>query len=364
LPVNLASLVFPVLRPLLHRLDAETAHGLTIRMLKISPPVTLPAADPRLKVRAFGLDFPNPLGLAAGFDKNAEVPDAMLSLGLGFAEVGTLTPRPQAGNPRPRLFRLAADGAVINRMGFNNDGYAAALARLTARRTRPGIVGINLGANKDSADRIADYVAGVGVFSAIADYLAVNISSPNTAGLRTLQSRSELQALLGRLNEARAREPRRTPLLLKIAPDLRQDELEDIAACCGNGAVDGIIVSNTTTSRPALHSVHGNEQGGLSGTPLFTLSTRQLARLYLLTDGSIPLIGAGGIGNVEQAWTKLLAGATLLQVYSALVYKGPGLIGEILQGLSDKLDGSSAPSLDAIIGRAAGTLAHQGLSGT
>lgn len=361
--MNLARLVFPALRPFLQTLDAETAHGLTVRMLRIAPSAAAPAGDPRLKVRAFGLDFPNPLGLAAGFDKNAEVSDAMLAMGLGFTEVGTLTPRPQAGNPRPRLFRLAEDGAVINRMGFNNEGHAAALARLAARG-RKGITGVNLGANKDSTDRIADYVTGIAAFSGVADYLAINISSPNTPGLRAMQSRTELQVLLGRLNEVRAKAPRRSPMLLKIAPDLREDELEDIAACCGNGAVDGVIVSNTTTSRPALRSIHAKEQGGLSGAPLFALSTRQLARLYLLTGGNIPLIGAGGIGNAEQAWTKLLAGATLLQLYSSLVYKGPGLVGEILRGLASKLDGSGALSLTAIVGRDAATLAHQGLSGT
>ncbi|MBC8038529.1 MAG: quinone-dependent dihydroorotate dehydrogenase [Rhizobiales bacterium] len=356
--------MFPVLRPVLQALDAEAAHHMTIRMLRISPRTVAPAGDPRLRVKAFGLDFLNPLGLAAGFDKNAEVPDALLAMELGFVEVGTLTPHPQAGNPRPRLFRLKEDGAVINRLGFNNEGHAAALVRLAARKSRPGIVGVNLGANRDSADRIADYVKGVGAFSSVADYLAVNISSPNTPGLRALQSRSELQALLDRLNEARAQKPERPPMLLKIAPDLREDELEDIAICCGNDAVDGIIVSNTTISRTQLRSVHAKEQGGLSGAPLFTLSTRQLARLYLLTRGSIPLIGAGGIGDAEQAWTKLLAGATLLQLYSALVYKGPGLIGEILRGLARRLESSGTPSLSGIIGRDAATLAHQGLSGT
>jgi len=362
--MSLTSLLFPVLRPVLQRLDAETAHGLTIRILKMVPPAFAFASDARLKVNAFGLDFPNPLGLAAGFDKNAEVPDAMLALGLGFTEVGTLTPRAQAGSVRPRLFRLVEDAAVINRMGFNNEGYAAAVTRLISRQDRPGIVGVNLGANKDSADRAADYVAGIAAFSGVARYLAINISSPNTPGLRTLQSRTELQALLVRLNEARAKERCRAPMLLKIAPDLREDELEDIAQCCANDTVDGIIVSNTTTSRPALRSAHANEHGGLSGAPLFAASTRQLARLYLLTGGTIPLIGAGGIGNAEQAWTKLLAGATLLQLYSALVYKGPGLIGEILRSLASKLDDAHASSLDEIVGRDAPALAHQGLSGT
>jgi len=310
------------------------------------------------------MDFPNPLGLAAGFDKNAEVPDVILAQGLGFVEVGTLTPQSQAGNPRPRLFRLAEDAAVINRMGFNNEGHAAAVARLVARKGRQGIIGVNLGANKDSTNRIADYKTGIAVFSRIADYLTINISSPNTRGLRALQSRAELQALLDRLNEVRAKQLQRPPMLLKIAPDLRPDELEDIAQCCSNGEVDGIIVSNTTISRPALRSAEVKEQGGLSGAPLFDLSTRQLARLYVLMGGAIPLVGVGGIGNVEQAWMKLLAGATLLQLYTALVYKGPGLIGDILSGLSRKLDSSGAVSLTEIKGRDAATLAHHGLSGT
>jgi dihydroorotate dehydrogenase len=362
--VNVASLAFPLLRPLLHGLDAETAHGMTIRMLKIAPRRPPPPADPRLKVDALGLAFANPLGLAAGFDKNAEVPDAMLSQGFGCVEVGTLTPQPQAGNPRPRLFRLTEDRAVINRMGFNNQGHAAALARLHARQGRAGIVGVNLGANTDSSDRIADYVVGIAAFSSVADYLTINISSPNTPGLRALQSRAGLQTLLDRLNTARAEQQLRPPMLLKIAPDLRPDELEDIAICCGKGAVDGIVVSNTTIARPALKSIHASEPGGLSGTPLFDLSTRQLAHLYVLTGGRIPLIGAGGIGDVETAWIKLRAGATLLQLYSALVYRGPRLVGEILQGLTVRLDRAGASSLAAIVGADSQSLAHHGLSGT
>jgi dihydroorotate dehydrogenase len=206
--------------------------------------------------------------VAAGFDKNAEVPDAMLALGFGFTEIGTVTPKPQAGNPRPRLFRLPEDNAVINRMGFNNEGHAAALRRLYARRGRGGIVGVNIGANKDSADRIGDYVQGIAAFAHVASYFTVNISSPNTPGLRGLQSRAELEQLLGRINDERARQERQPPMLLKIAPDLREDELEDIAAACSGGAVDGIIVSNTTLSRDGLHSGHAKEQGGLSGLPL------------------------------------------------------------------------------------------------
>lgn len=360
--MTLTSLAFPLLRPLLHALDAETAHGLTIGLLKRVPPGTASIHDSRLAVSAFGLDFPNPLGLAAGFDKNAEVPDAMLAQGFGFVEVGTLTPRPQLGNPRPRLFRLAEDRAVINRLGFNNGGHAAALARLTARR-RAGLVGINLGANKDSSDRIADYVAGIETFASVADYFTVNISSPNTPGLRSLQSRAELQSLLARLNEARARQRRRPPMLLKIAPDLRDDELEDIAQCCGGGTVDGIIVSNTTISRPPLKSRHARESGGLSGAPLFELSTRQLARLYLLTQGRVPLIGVGGIADAETAFAKILAGATLLQLYSALVYRGPGLVAEILAGLAARL-ARHGLTLETARGRDARALAHQGLSGT
>jgi dihydroorotate dehydrogenase len=362
-PMTLASLGFRLVRPLLHALDAETAHDLTIKLLKLMPPMAPGPRDPRLAVSAFGRHFLNPLGLAAGFDKNAEVPDAMLAQGFGFVEVGSLTPRPQSGHPRPRLFRLAEDRAVINRMGFNNDGHAAALARLVARRRSAGPVGINLGANKDSSDLIADYVAGIEAFSEVADYLAVNISSPNTPGLRSLQSRAELQPLLARLNEARAQQAQRPPMLLKIAPDLRNDELEDIARCSAGGTVDGIIVSNTATARPPLKSRHAQEPGGLSGAPLFELSTRQLARLYLLTDGRIPLIGVGGIGDAETAWAKILAGATLVQLYSALVYRGPRLVAEILEGLSARLARDGA-TLESVRGRDAKAAAHQGLSGT
>jgi len=359
--MTLASFAFPLVRPLLHALDAEAAHGLTVGLLKLLPAPAAGPVDSRLAVSAFGLDFPNPLGLAAGFDKNAEVPDAMLAQGFGFVEVGTLTPKPQSGNPRPRLFRLAEDRAVINRLGFNNEGHAVVLARLAARRA--GIVGVNLGANKDSSDRIADYVTGIETFASVADYLTVNISSPNTPGLRSLQSRAELQSLLARLNEARARQRRHPPMLLKIAPDLRDDELEDIAQCCGGGTVDGIIVSNTTISRPPLKSRHAGEQGGLSGAPLFKLSTRQLAHLYLLTQGRIPLIGVGGIADAETAWAKILAGATLLQLYSALVYRGPGLVAEILAGLAARL-ARHGLTLETARGRDARSIAHQGLSGT
>ena len=344
-------------------MDAERAHGLTIRALSMLPKAPPPAADPRLAVSLFGLSFPNPLGIAAGFDKNAEVPDATLGLGFGFAEVGTVTPLPQAGNPRPRLFRLSEDEAVINRLGFNNDGHLAMLTRLQARRGRGGIVGVNIGANKDSTDRIADYVAGIAAFSKVADYFTVNISSPNTPGLRALQSRAELQALLARLNEARALQLRKPAMLLKIAPDLRGDELDDVVRCCEGGNVDGIIAANTTIRRDGLTSKLKSEAGGLSGKPLFALSTQMLARLYLLTGGAIPLIGAGGISDAETAWTKLKAGASLLQLYSALVYQGPALVSGILDGLGQRLSGAGT-TLAAIRGSAAQDLAHHGLSGT
>lgn len=359
--MNLASLAFPLARPLLHALDAETAHGLTISALKLLPSGKAAAPDPRLQAEAFGLRFPNPLGLAAGFDKNAEVPDQMLALGFGFAEIGTVTPLPQAGNPRPRLFRLSADEAVINRMGFNNEGHRAALKRLEARKGRGGIVGVNIGANKESGDRIGDYVKGIEAFSHVASYFTVNISSPNTPGLRALQSRMELEALLVRLNAARGSQEHKPPMLLKIAPDLSDDELEDIATACGGGAVDGIIVSNTTLSREGLRSGLAQEAGGLSGKPLLDLSTQRLARLYLLTGGEIPLVGAGGVHDGASALRKIRAGASLVQLYSALVYRGPGLVTEILSGLAAALDGETLQSLR---GRDAAAIAHQGGSGT
>jgi dihydroorotate dehydrogenase len=361
--MSLASLAFPLARPVLHALDAETAHRLTIQALKAFPRVRPQATDPRLCVDAFGLRFPNPLGLAAGFDKNAEVPDQMLGMGFGFTEIGTVTPEPQAGNPRPRLFRLAEDEAVINRMGFNNEGHLAALARLEARRVNGGIVGVNIGANKESADRIGDYVRGIEAFSHVASYFTVNVSSPNTPGLRALQSRAELEQLLARLNAGRAGQAVRPPMLLKIAPDLRADELEDIAAACAGGAVDGIIVSNTTLSREGLRSPLAREQGGLSGKPLLALSTRQLARMHLLTQGRIALIGAGGVHDAASALHKIRAGASLVQLYSALVYQGPALVENILAGIGAELS-RCGETLADLRGKDAAAIAHQGSSGT
>jgi dihydroorotate dehydrogenase len=354
--MSLFGAAFHLARPFLHARDAEDAHLATIRALKCLPPLPVPRADPRLAQNLFGLNFPNPLGLAPGFDKNAEVPDAMLRLGFGFVEVGTLTPLPQTGNPRPRLFRLTEDHAVINRMGFNNQGHWEAHKRLKKRR-KFGIVGVNIGANKDSVDRASDYVAGIAAFSEVADYITVNISSPNTPGLRGLQSAKELEALLSRLNAARATQARRPGMLLKIAPDLGEAEMTDIAACCGNGAVDGVIISNTTLSRDRISSVHRSEAGGLSGRPLFSLSTRQLARFYSLTQGKIPLVGVGGVEEGATALAKIHAGASLLQVYSALVYRGPQLVEDIIRILTNEV--SKAGSLDALRGSKAEELAHQ-----
>jgi dihydroorotate dehydrogenase len=360
--MSLAEIGFGLLRPALHLCDAEQAHALTIKLLKHASLKQKMVAAPALHVKLSDLDFPNPVGLAAGFDKNGEVIDSMLDLGFGFVEAGTVTPRPQAGNDRPRLFRLEEDGAVINRMGFNNGGHEQLLRRLGRRHGR-GLLGVNIGANKDSSDRIGDYVTGVRAFGGIADYLTVNISSPNTPGLRGLQSRGELQNLLGRLNEARAAMPRKVPMFLKIAPDLTDAELEDIAEC-SLGHVDAVIISNTTLSRPVLQSRHRAEIGGLSGRPLFALSTRRLAQFYLLTNGLMPLIGAGGISDVETAWTKICAGASLLQLYSALVYQGPGLIARIVEGLAQRMMQTGYDSLSSATGSRAAEIGHQSGAGT
>jgi dihydroorotate dehydrogenase len=349
---------FSFVRPFLMGLDAEQAHRATIKALSCLPTQSPPASDPRLHQKLFGLDFPNPLGLAPGFDKNAEVPKALLGLGFGFVEVGTVTPKAQIGNPKPRLFRLPEDRAVINRMGFNNEGHAAVLRRLQSRK-HSGIIGVNIGANKDSVDRAADYVAGITTFGAIADYITVNISSPNTPGLRGLQSAAELESLLSRLNAARATQGKHVPMLLKIAPDLVDGELADIAACCSGGAVDGVIISNTTLSRNGLSSSFGKESGGLSGRPLRHLATRQLAKFRILTKGAIPLIGVGGIEDSETAFEKIRSGASLIQLYSAMVYEGPGLVTKILDGLARELQTRGLSNITQAIGMDAEALAHQ-----
>ena len=318
----------------LHALDPEDAHRAAIQGLKLGlGPRATGADDPILAVRLAGLDLPNCVGLAAGFDKDAEVPDAMLTAGFGFVECGTVTPLPQTGNPRPRLFRLTEDRAVINRMGFNNQGLEAFAGRLE-RRARRGIVGANIGANKDAADRIADYVTGLRRVAGFCDYVTVNVSSPNTPGLRALQTRAALDELLGRLADVRAEIGTTPPVFLKVAPDLEPDEPGEIAAAVRRHGFDGIIVSNTTVERPAsLRSRHAGETGGLSGAPLMPRSTAVL-RAFRDADADLPLIGVGGIASGADAYAKLRAGADAVQLYSALAYQGPGLVARIRRELA------------------------------
>ena len=321
---------------LLKRLPAEPAHRATIALLKRGGALLLaaPPDDPKLAISLFGRLFPNPLGLAAGFDKNAEVPNAMLKLGFGFVECGTVTPRPQPGNPRPRMFRLAEDRAVINRLGFNNEGMESAARRLGTRK-RVGIAGINIGANKDSIDRIADYRQTFARLSPLADYVTVNISSPNTPGLRGLQNRDELEKLLAVVTEERSRAGSTIPLLLKIAPDLDEHALDDIAATVLASGIEGVIVSNTTLARPAtLKSRNAKESGGLSGAPLFVPSTAILKAMRQRVGNQIVLIGVGGISSGADAYAKIRAGASLVQLYTAMAYEGPNLITRIKRELS------------------------------
>lgn len=346
------------LRPLLFALPPETAHRLSLAGLKRLSGRRPPGDDPALRTEALGLRFANPIGVAAGFDKNAQVPAALMGLGFGFAEVGTLTPRPQPGNPRPRVFRLAQGKAVINRLGFNNAGHAAARARLARLpRPHPGPVGVNIGANKDSADRIADYVAGISAFAGLADYFTVNISSPNTPGLRALQSRAALEDLAGQVIAARDAEAPGTPVLVKIAPDITDADAQDIAAAALLTGVDGLIVSNTTVARPAgLADPAAQQSGGLSGAPLFDRSTALLAQMYRLSGGRLTLIGAGGVFSGEDAYKKIRAGAALVQLYTGLIYHGPSLVtrlkAELLaclerDGLSSIRDAVAADHLKA-----------------
>jgi dihydroorotate dehydrogenase len=325
-------------RPLMRALDPERAHRLAIQALRVMPLPRAGADDPRLAVHAFGLDFPNPVGLAPGFDKHGEVADAVLRLGFGFAEVGTVTPRPQEGNPRPRVFRLEADEAVINRLGFNSRGSEAVVARLSARGEDGGIVGVNIGANRDSIDRVADYVALIQAFAPTASYFTVNVSSPNTPGLRDLQQAGVLDDLLARVLDARDRAAigsaagrRRTPVLLKIAPDLSLTDLDDVVGTARARRIDGMVVSNTTVMRPPTLRAREQamEQGGLSGRPVFRLATRVLAETFVRVEGQFPLIGSGGIDSGAAAFTKIKAGATLLQLYTGLVFRGLRLVADI-----------------------------------
>jgi dihydroorotate dehydrogenase len=325
-------MILDVAARLLRLLPPEAAHRATLALSGAAGPFLPkpPRDDPRLAISVLGLSFPNPVGLAAGFDKNAEVPDALGRLGFGFVECGTVTPRPQSGNPRPRLFRLGQDRAVINRLGFNNDGMAAA-ARNLARRKSKGIVGINIGANKDSHDRIADYARAFAELSPLANYVTVNVSSPNTPGLRGLQNKDELTNLLDRLIQTRKS---RIPLLLKIAPDLDNPALDDIAAVVRASDIEGVIVSNSTIARPQLVSPHASETGGLSGKPLFAPSTEILRQMRQRLGNAVILVGVGGISSGADAYAKIRAGASLVQLYTALVYDGPGLVNRIKRELA------------------------------
>jgi dihydroorotate dehydrogenase len=349
LPVTLYSL----LRPLIFRIPAEPAHRLTIRALSLNQPGGPKAPTPSLAQRVAGIAFPNPVGMAPGFDKNAEVPDAMLSLGYGFVEVGTVTPLPQEGNPKPRLFRLTEDRAVINRMGFNNEGSQAVANRLVRRRETglrglPGIVGVNIGANKDSVDRIADYAQMTRMMAPLASYLTVNISSPNTPGLRALQDEGALSALLDAVIEARGNI--NVPIFLKLAPDLEPSDIDGICRIALEKQLAALIVSNTTITRPSLQSRHAAEAGGLSGEPLRELALQRLRDFRKASGAAIPLIGVGGIATVDDAWARIRAGASLIQIYSAMVYEGPGLAGRIVAGLEKKVREAGMTSIAEAVG--------------
>lgn len=354
--------LFNLARPLIHRMDAETAHRLTVAALATAPALKPGADDPVLATEAFGLSFSNPVGLAAGFDKNAEAVDGALGLGFGFVEVGGVTPLPQPGNPRPRVFRLLEDEAVINRYGLNSEGMEAVAKRLEARRGRGGLVGVNLGANKESADRAADYATLARRLAPLADFLTINVSSPNTPGLRDLQAESALDDLVARTLAARdevATGGQRTPILIKIAPDLTLPELDGMIAVARKREIDGLIVSNTTIARPeSLRSANKAETGGLSGKPLFTASTRILAEAFLRVEGQFPLVGVGGVDSAETAFAKIRAGATLVQFYSAMVFKGPGLAKEIKAGLATRARRAGLTRLTALIGRDAAAIAR------
>jgi dihydroorotate dehydrogenase len=347
--------------PLLRWFDPEDAHRMAIQGLKLLPPIRLRPDDAKLAVRAFGLNFRNPIGMAAGFDKSAEVPDALLRLGFAFVEIGTVTPKPQAGNPRPRLFRLERDEAIINRMGFNNDGADAVLRRLAARAHLGGIVGVNLGANKDATDRVDDYVKLIEKFAPVASYFTINVSSPNTPGLRNLQRPEALDDLLAKVIDARERVRRNagdSPVLLKIAPDLSLAELDDIVHIARSRRIDGMVVGNTTLARPSAvrEQARASEQGGLSGRPLFRLSTRMVAETYVRVEGAFPLVGVGGIDSGGAALTKIRAGASLIQLYSSLVYKGLGLVEDIKNDLASTLLRTGRDSLSEIVGADAATI--------
>ncbi|HEX6785335.1 MAG TPA: quinone-dependent dihydroorotate dehydrogenase [Sphingomicrobium sp.] len=341
--------LYPLIRPLLFRLDAERAHRAAIDIMKLRTGTAFPPeppSTPSLETRVAGLAFPNPVGLAAGFDKDAEVFEQMLGAGFGAVEVGTLTPRPQEGNPKPRLFRLVEDEAVINRMGFNNRGQPDALRRLDRRARWRGVVGVNVGANKDSKDRIADYVTGVTTMARVADYLTINVSSPNTPGLRGLQDEGALEELLAAVQHVGIKKP----IFLKVAPDLTDGDPERIVRAAIDHGMDALIVANTTISRPSLKSRHSNESGGLSGAPLKPLALDTLRRFRSASGGEIPLIGVGGIADADDAWERIRAGASLIQLYSAMVYEGPGIAARIARGLAERLEREGMASIADAMG--------------
>jgi dihydroorotate dehydrogenase len=338
--------LYPLLRPFAFALDAETAHRATISALKLSPKRHPPRFPDSLRTTVAGIEFATPVGLAAGFDKDAEVPEHMLGFGFGFVEVGTVTPRPQAGNPKPRLFRLAEDESVINRLGFNNHGQPAAWQRLQECMHLRGVIGVNVGANKDSADRIADYVAGVRAMSSVARYITINVSSPNTPGLRGLQDEGALDDLLAAVAEGRTDKP----IFLKVAPDLNEGDPERIVRAAIDHKIDALIVGNTTVSRPLLKSRYAREQGGLSGEPLKALALETLRKFRAASGGEMPLIGVGGIANADDAWERFRAGASLIQIYTAMVYEGPGIAKRIARGLAGRLQREGMTSIADAVG--------------
>jgi dihydroorotate dehydrogenase len=358
--------LYQLARPMLFRLAPEDAHELMLKGLESGAyPRDMGADEPCLAVNALGLTFPNPISIAAGFDKDARVPDAVIGLGCGFAEVGTITPKPQSGNPSPRVFRLVEDNGLINRLGFNNKGHALAYERLS-RRNKRGIIAINVGANKDSADRTEDYVTAVTLFYDLASLFTINISSPNTPGLRDLQAPAALDDLLSRVMAARAcavssGKPRR-PIVVKLAPDVAEDDIAPIVERILAHGADGIAVSNTTLARDGLRDASRSETGGLSGRPLFQRSTVMLAKVYLATEGKVPLIGIGGIDSGQTALAKLEAGATLLQLYTGLIYEGPGLIGRIKSHLAEACRREGLASVSALTGRTAAEWAAKPLT--
>ena len=341
-------MLYRLIRPALFLLDGESAHRAALAALKLMPTGPMPKPGGPLAVEVAGLHFPNPVGMAAGFDKDGEVPDALLGTGFGFVEVGSITPLPQEGNPKPRLFRLVEDRAVINRMGFNNGGAKAAYDRLLARSQQGGILGINIGANKDSADRIADYAQMTQIMAPLASYLAVNISSPNTPGLRALQDEGALTALLDAVFDVRGAEG--PPVFLKVAPDLEPADVDAIARIALDKGLAGLIVSNTTIARPKLQSSHAGEAGGLSGAPLRGRALERLRDFRKATGGALPLIGVGGIGSAADAWERIRAGASLVQLYSAAVYEGPGIARQITGGLEQLMRRDGFSSIAEAVG--------------